>query len=614
MPTPSTSIQHRFQVNLSGLIDLLSNHLYTRPDVFVRELLQNATDAIRARMQIDAAHEGCINFVIDTAAGAFTITDTGIGLTEEEMHRFLAVIGESSKRGDWLGLPQDYIGQFGIGLLACFTVADEIELVSRSAASLDAPTLRWRGRPDGTYEIDTTELPAQPGTSVRLVAKPSSRPLFAVEALAASARDYGGILPWPIRIAHGTQAQVINETGNERTFPWDASHLPAALRPGFWLEYGRSTFGSDLLDAVPLASTSGGVDGVAFVLKRTLAQNGRSHHRVYLKRMLLSDSVENLLPPWAFFVQCIVNCTRLRPTAARNAFSEDAALRQTQQELGACLRAYLVDLAESHPQRLEELIANHALALKSLALEDDALFRLFAPWFPVQTSHGQSTLQAYLERNQRIQYTGTVDEFRQIAQIAAAQGMEIINGGYTYDSELLERYGELHPDTRVDAVRPSDVGHRLQGPSAQEEQRCKGFMKTAQAILEPFGCEPRLKTFEPADLPVLLVLNRDAALGRRIEASRERADDLWGGVLTQVKPAAKSGLCFNTANALVQRLAQHQNAALVLHVVQVLYVQSLLLGHHPLGQRELALMSAGFAGLLEWGIMGTGTQGEKTWH
>ncbi|MBK7002950.1 MAG: HSP90 family protein, partial [Rhodoferax sp.] len=511
MPTPSNTSQHRFQVNLSGLIDLLSNHLYTRPDVFVRELLQNATDAISARLQIDAGHEGCIDIALDTAAGAFTITDNGIGLTEEEMHRFLAVIGESSKRGDWLGLPQDYIGQFGIGLLACFTVADEIELVSRSATSPDAPRLRWRGRPDGTYGIDTPEQSVQPGTSVRLVAKPSSRPLFAVEALVASARDYGGILPWPIRMAHGTQAQLVNETGNARAFPWDASHLPAALRPAFWLDYGRNTFGTDMLDAVPLASPTGGVDGVAFILKRTLAQNGRSRHRVYLKRMLLSGSVENLLPPWAFFVQCVVNCTRLRPTAARNAFSEDALLRRTQQELGACLRAYLIDLAESHPQRLEELMANHALALKSLALEDDEFFRLFAPWFTLQTSRGQSNLQTYLERNRRIHYTRTVDEFRQISQIAAAQGMEVINGGYTYETELLERYGELHPDTQVDAVQPSDIGHRLLGPSAEEEARCKSFVKAAQAILAPFGCVLRLKTFDPTDLPVLLVLNRDAA-------------------------------------------------------------------------------------------------------
>ncbi len=614
MPKRSNTNQHRFQVNLSGLIDLLSNHLYTRPDVFVRELLQNATDAISARLKLDPDHKGRVDIALDADANAFTITDNGVGLTEDEMHRFLAVIGESSKRGDWLGQPQDYIGQFGIGLLACFTVADEIELVSRSAASPDAPALRWRGRPDGTYDIDTPEQSAQPGTRVRLVAKPSSRPLFAAEALVASARDYGGILPWPISLTQGARARVINESSNARAFPWDASHLPASMRPAFWLDYGRNTFGADMLDAVPLVSPSGGVDGVAFILKRTVAQSRRSRHRVYLKRMLLSDSVENLLPPWAFFVQCVVNCTRLRPTAARNAFSEDALLQQTQQELGACLRAYLIDLAESNPQRLEELISTHALALKSLALEDDEFFRLFAPWFTLQTSRGQSSLQAYLERNRRIQYTRTVDEFRQIAQIAAAQGMEVINGGYTYETELLERYGELYPDMRVDAVRPSDIGHRLQGPSAEEEDRCKAFMKAAQAILEPFGCVPRLKTFEPLDLPVLLVLNRDAALDRRIEASRELADNLWSGMLAQVKSAATSELCFNTANALVQRLAQHQDSALVQHVVQVLYVQSLLLGHHPLGQREFALMSKGFAGLLEWSVMGPGPMGEKTWH
>jgi molecular chaperone HtpG len=607
------SNQHRFQINLSGLIELLSNHLYTRPDVFVRELLQNATDAISARMQIEPAHAGRIDIVLDEAMGAFTVYDSGIGLTEDEMHRFLAVIGESSKRGDWLGQPRDYIGQFGIGLLACFTVADEIELVSRSATAPDAPTLRWRGRPDGTYDIDTLDTMAEPGTKVRLVAKPASWPLFGFEALAQSARYYGGVLPWPVRIAHGTQARHANEAVQGRAFPWDASHLAAALQPAYRLDFGRRALGAEMLDTVPLSSPSGGVEGVAFVLKRTPAQTARSQHRVYLKRMLLSDSVENLLPPWAFFVQCVVNCTGLNPTAARNAFVEDEILHRTRRELGDCLRAYLADLAQSQPQRLEELMAYHALALKSLALEDEEFFRLIGPWFPLQTSRGQTTLQAYLERNRRIQYTRTVDEFRQIAQIAAAQGLEVINGGYTYDTDLLERYGELHPQTPVIAVQPSDIGHKLQGLSAEEEDRCQPFVKAAQVVLDPFGCVARLKSFAPAGLPVLFVLNRDAALGRRVAASREFADDLWGGVLGRVAPTAKSELCFNAANPMVHRLLSHQDAALVQRVVQILYVQSLLMGHHALGQRELALMSEGLGGLIEWSVMGS-QGGPNSWH
>lgn len=611
-------MEHRFQINLSGLIDLLSNHLYTRPDVFVRELLQNGVDAIRARGRLQPEHAGSLEIRCD-GDGAVVFTDSGVGLTEDEMHRFLAVIGESSKRGDWLGQPQDYIGQFGIGLLACFIVADEIELTSRSAQAPDAPTLRWRGRPDGTYDIERLEaadIQAPVGSRVRLVAKPASRALFGFDALRSAAAYYGGILPYPVRVIDGERRERVNDGGDAGAagrFPWDVSHLPAAARRGHWMDWGRRVLEADVFDAIPLVSDAGGVDGVAFVLARAPVHVAKGRHRVYLKRMLLSDSVENLLPPWAFFVQCVVNCQDLRPTAARHAFHEDERLAATQRELGDCLRRYLLALSQDDPQRLDRLMSHHHLALKALALEDDEFMRLFAPWFPVETNFGRTTLQHYLARNQEIRFTNSVDEFRQVAQIAAAQGLDIINGGYTYDGELMLRYGELFPAVRVHVVQPSDIGDRLKGLSAEQEARHRAFLDLAAQVLEPFACLPRLKIFEPAELPTLFIADREATSGRVVAASRDDASDLWRDVLAEVHAEpVYSELCFNLGNALVRRLVSHPDAALVQRIVQILYVQALLMGHHPLGGRELALMSDGLSGLLEWSLMGTG--GNATWH
>ncbi|MDN3578049.1 HSP90 family protein [Chitinimonas viridis] len=605
-------MDHRFQINLTGLIDLLSNHLYTRPDVFVRELMQNATDAIHARCQLAPQHQGSIHIHLDDDAQAVTFVDNGIGLTEAEMHRFLAVIGESSKRGEWVGQTQDYIGQFGIGLLACFIVADQIELVSRSAADADAPTLRWSGRPDGTYDIGEAPPRTEPGTSVRLVCKPAFQHLFSLDTLRESAQHYGGILPWPIDLVHLGQNNRVNTSERIDAFPWDASHLPHTQQRQYWIELGERMLGAEIFDAIPLESTVGGVDGIAFVLARASLQSGRNRHHVYLKRMLLSDSVDNLLPSWAFFVRCIVNCTDLHPTAARNAFSEDDKLRLTQAELGHCLRRYLINLAEQEPQRLQQLLSYHHVALKALALEDDEFFKLFAQWFPLETNYGNTTLQEYLKRNQQILYTQKVDEFRQIAQIAAAQHIDVINGGYIYDAELLARHGELFPLVPVRSVQPSDISHELQGLSPDQEARYQPFLKVAATVLEPFDCRPKLKIFEPADLPTLFISNREATINRQVDHCTEVADDLWQGVLVQLQSEAKSELCFNFGHTLIRRLAQHPDLALVERVIQVLYVQSLLMGHYPLGRSELAMMSDGLSGLLEWSVMGT--KGTATWH
>ena len=124
-----------FQVNLGGMIDILSNHLYSSPDVFVRELLQNAVDAIAAKRKQKAGgkDEICLKLSEENGKPLLCFSDTGTGLTEAEIHRFLAVIGQSSKHDLQSGVVQeDYIGRFGIGLLSCFLVSDVIRVQTRS--------------------------------------------------------------------------------------------------------------------------------------------------------------------------------------------------------------------------------------------------------------------------------------------------------------------------------------------------------------------------------------------------------------------------------------------------------------------------------------------------
>lgn len=155
-----------FQVNLKGMIALLSEHIYSNPNTFVRELLQNCVDAITALRNIDENYAGRIDVYLNED-GSLVFQDNGIGLKEEEVYRFLTVIGESSKRDT--PDADDYIGRFGIGLLSCFVVTNEITVESRSA--MDKQAVRWCGKVDGTYQ---TTLPNEEwpiGSRVILVPK-----------------------------------------------------------------------------------------------------------------------------------------------------------------------------------------------------------------------------------------------------------------------------------------------------------------------------------------------------------------------------------------------------------------------------------------------------------
>ena len=129
-----------FRVDLRGVVDLLSHHLYATPRVYVRELLQNAVDAITARRLSEPRRHRGIWFepAERTGDGTLRVHDTGIGLTEDQVHELLATIGRSSKRDDLGFARHEFLGQFGIGLLSCFMVADEIRVVTRCG---DEPTV-----------------------------------------------------------------------------------------------------------------------------------------------------------------------------------------------------------------------------------------------------------------------------------------------------------------------------------------------------------------------------------------------------------------------------------------------------------------------------------------
>ena len=235
-----------FQVDLRGVVDLLSRHIYSSPRVYLRELLQNGRDAITARAEFDGGTGGRTIRIspIDSNNDEFVIRDDGIGLTASEMVELLSTVGRSSKR-DIFDLPRsDYLGQFGIGLLSCFMVAERIVIRSRSARG--GAGVEWVGNGDGTFSVREVEGELPIGTSVHLSPRFDQAELLSTASVLSLAATFGEYLPVPVRVdlPGGGSELITHEPAFLEQFELPTPEL---------LAYGRDVVGSAPFDVIELS-------------------------------------------------------------------------------------------------------------------------------------------------------------------------------------------------------------------------------------------------------------------------------------------------------------------------------------------------------------------------
>ncbi|NDO90241.1 HSP90 family protein [Cellulosimicrobium composti] len=607
-----------FQVDLRGVVDLLARHLYSSPRVYLRELLQNGVDAITARGALGDT-DGPARIVLrPLAGGGLEVHDTGVGLTRDEAHELLATIGRSSKRDVELGTGRtEFLGQFGIGLLSAFMVADEIELVSRSArpsaAGGPAAPVRWRGRSDGRYELvelapDDPDAPAEPGSVVRLRPRRDTEHWLAPETVVALAQDFGSLLPVELLVetrlddpaADGPDAPVALRRLSGEDLPWRAAHPTPAARDAALAAYAERTLGFTPLARIDLDLPLAGLSGVAYVLPAAVAPTTTARHRVYLKRMLLGSAVDDLLPPWAFFVRCVLDASVLRPTASREGLYEDEVLLATRDALGAQVRRWLLETLATDSALARRFLETHHLAVRALALTDDEMLDVAARVLPFETTAGTGTLADLAEAHPRgrLLYTTTVEEFRRIAPVAAAQGLPVVNGGYVYDAALLERVAARFPAWRLAPVAAADVSHVLAGVEPLRELEVADALAALDAALDEQGCDVVLRRFEPDALPAMLLHDRDGDHAREAARAAE-TDDLWGEILAGISgPSRPRRLVLNDANDTVRDLLASPDADVRAAGARSLYVTAVLASGKALQPAGAALMNDSLSLLL----------------
>ena len=231
--TASDRQTHGFQAEVRELLKLMIHSLYSHREIFLRELISNASDAndrlrfaaIGAPELLESDPELAIRVESDPEAGTVTVIDNGIGMTREEAIANLGTIARSGTAEFFRSLSGDrqkdaqLIGQFGVGFYSAFIVADRVEVLSRRAGQPAAAAVRWESRADGEFTVETVTREAR-GTAVKLHLKPEAKEFADPFRLRTLIRRYSDHIAFPVRMRKEGEASLEYETVNQATALW----------------------------------------------------------------------------------------------------------------------------------------------------------------------------------------------------------------------------------------------------------------------------------------------------------------------------------------------------------------------------------------------------------
>lgn len=547
-------------MHLEGIIRLLGDHLYTNPGVVVRELIQNAYDSCR-RYEIegyDQEYVPRIDIEIDQLSQAFIVRDNGAGLTENEIHSYLATIGRgytSGLRNRDSDASDTLIGQFGLGFLSSFIVANHVELQTRSRGSGSVPW-KWESVGGSAYKVfPGTNLTY--GTAVKLSLKSQGEFLLNTGLVEQIIRTYADLLPIPIYV--NGSADPVN-AGNA---PWDRDDVEKSD----YVDFLHKRLGiSQPLTVVPVTSqiVSGKLklplQGVLFVPSaRSLSIYEFGDVAVYVRRMLVVEQEHDLLPRWARFVRGVVECPLLEPTASREELRKDATFFQVQLVLGDQLLAHFNKLSRERPEVWNTIILEHNDLIKGWSLESQKFFEAICDLVTFDTSRGRMKLPDYLaETAGTIYYFTEKQGAVQEKILFESQGIPVLDATGIHDRKFLQEYALLHDTIELKQLEPGAISLFTLTQDGLER-----WESIKQYFVEQ-GIPVELVSFQPTTIPALLIHEPDS--DHLTQAHSMLADQSLGEPLAKLVESylamrdphntADTGvLHINTSNSLMSYLA-----------------------------------------------------------
>ena len=475
--TETTTVEtHAFQAETRQVLQLMIHSLYSNKEIFLRELISNASDALdRLRFTAisdDAAYEGNgdlrIEIEADEEAGTLTIRDNGIGMNREDVMENIGTIAKSGTKAflDRLSgdekLDAHLIGQFGVGFYSSFIVADKVTVNTRKAADPADAGVRWESDGGGEYSLEAIECDRH-GTEVILHIKEAEKDFLNTWTIRSLISRYSDHIGFPIRM---------QEKGEDDKLEWKDVNKASALWTLPKSEISDEEYQSfykylthDFDDAMCWAhnkvegsqsyTTLLYIPGTA-PMDLMLQRDERTGLRLYVNRVFIMDAAQQLLPHYLRFVRGVVDSNDLPLNVSRELLQEN--------ELSGKIRAAVIrrsldliaKMAKDDPDQYEKFWKEFGAVIKEGVVEDFTNRERIAPLLRFASTQGEgdkhvADLAGYIERmpeGQDAIYYITAENYRAASnsphlEVFRKKGIEVLLMSDRVDEWMMAYFTEF---------------------------------------------------------------------------------------------------------------------------------------------------------------------------
>ena len=564
-----------FQAEVKQLLQLMIHSLYSNKEIFLRELISNASDAAD-KLRFEAINhadwyesdpELKIQISFNKEARTVTIADNGIGMSRDEVIANLGTIARSGTKEFFSKLSGDdqkdaaLIGQFGVGFYSAFIVADNIVVQTRRAGLPASEGVRWESQGAGEFTIETINRPER-GTSITLHLREEEDDLLSSWKLKSIIRKYSDHISLPIQMQkeewdEGKKEQVQKdefENINQATALW--ARPKSELTEEQYKEFYKH-ISHDFQD--PLTYSHNRVEGrseftqLLFIPKKAgfdlWDRNKRNGIKLYVKRVFIMDDAEQLMPTYLRFVSGVIDSADLPLNVSREILQESRDVKAIRESSTKRVLGMLEDLANSEDaskkQQYAEFWQEFGQVLKEGIGEDSGNQERIAKLARFASTHSDSAEQTvsladYVSRMKEGQdkiYYVTGDSYTAAKnsphlEIFRKKGVEVLLLSDRVDEWMLSFFPEFEGKSLVSVAKGGlDLGALADEAEKKEqketEEQYKDLIERMKKILDSKVKDVRI-TFRLTDSPACLVADEHELSGnllRMLKAAGQQAPD-----------------------------------------------------------------------------------------